>query len=103
MTAGPLTPELRDALAARLSDGALREVTDAYLTEPRGTWRGSAGALVAPLAISDADTIRAPYVVMAGLMVVVLALAIRRDALGRAEGIVLLTAYPVFVAVALWS
>jgi len=48
MTGGPLTPDLRDALTGQLSDGALREVSDAYLCEPRGAWRGSAGAVVAP-------------------------------------------------------
>ncbi len=48
MTAGSLTPALREALSAELSQGALREISDTYLSEPRGTWKGVAGALVAP-------------------------------------------------------
>ena len=44
----PLTPDLRDALARELSDGALRDPSDSYLSEPRGTWAGVAGAVVAP-------------------------------------------------------
>ena len=35
-------------LTATLSDGALRDTAEGYLTEPRGTWQGSAGAIVAP-------------------------------------------------------
>ncbi|WP_375260944.1 FAD-binding oxidoreductase [Palleronia sp.] len=41
------TDWLKD-LTTILSDGALREVGDTYLTEPRGMWRGSAAAVVAP-------------------------------------------------------
>ncbi|WP_104492840.1 FAD-binding oxidoreductase [Paracoccus denitrificans] len=37
-----------DALAARLPAGVLREVTPAYLEEPRGRWRGHAGLVAAP-------------------------------------------------------
>ena len=43
-----MTPDWLDDLRATLPDEALREVGDAYLAEPRGTWRGSAGAVVAP-------------------------------------------------------
>ena len=35
-------------LAARLPAGVLREVTPAYLEEPRGRWRGRAGLVAAP-------------------------------------------------------
>ncbi|UFS66779.1 FAD-binding oxidoreductase [Paracoccus denitrificans] len=37
-----------EALAARLPAGVLREVTPAYLEEPRGRWRGHAGLVAAP-------------------------------------------------------
>ena len=48
MSLAPLTPDLLDRLTHDLTDGALREIGPAYLTEPRGTWAGSAGAVVAP-------------------------------------------------------
>ncbi|WP_287886275.1 MULTISPECIES: FAD-binding oxidoreductase [Paracoccus] len=37
-----------EMLAARLPAGVLREVTPAYLEEPRGRWRGHAGLVAAP-------------------------------------------------------
>ena len=43
-----MTAPWLDDLAGVLSDGALRQAGPAYLTEPRGTWAGSAGAVVAP-------------------------------------------------------
>nr|WP_010392498.1 FAD-binding oxidoreductase [Paracoccus sp. TRP] len=37
-----------EALAACLPEGVLREVTPAYLEEPRGRWQGQAGLVAAP-------------------------------------------------------
>ncbi|MDH3306766.1 MAG: sodium:calcium antiporter [Acidimicrobiia bacterium] len=59
------------------------------------------GALVAPITISDAGTIRAPFVAMAGLLAGVVAVAARRNQLTRGTGWALVAAYPVFVVVAL--
>ncbi len=43
----PATPDTLAALAALLPDGAFRDQTDRYLTEPRGRWQGQ-GVVVAP-------------------------------------------------------
>lgn len=43
-----MTADWLNDLMPLLSDGALRETGDSYVIEPRGTWRGSAGAVVAP-------------------------------------------------------
>lgn len=59
-----------------------------------------AGAIVAPISISDAGLLHAPTIVMLGLLGVAILLSIRRDALGRRESIVLLLGYPAFVIVA---
>ncbi|WOI55672.1 FAD-binding oxidoreductase [Palleronia sp. LCG004] len=48
MSAGPLTPDLRDALSEILPDDTLRDPSETYLSEPRGTWKGVAGALALP-------------------------------------------------------
>lgn len=45
-----------DRLAARLPEGVLREVSDAYLEEPRGRFRGRAGLVAAP---RDAEEVAA--------------------------------------------
>ncbi len=59
-----------------------------------------AGAIVAPISISDAGLLRAPTIVMLGLLGVAILLAMRHSALGRRESIVLFLGYPAFVAVA---
>jgi cation:H+ antiporter len=60
-----------------------------------------AGALAHPLAITDAPLLRAPLVMMVAALALVILLAARRGALGRAEAGVLLLAYPAFVLVSL--
>ena len=60
-----------------------------------------AGALVAPIAITDSTTIRAPYIAMALLLALVLALSTRDQTLRRSHGPILLIGYAAFIAVAL--
>ena len=55
------------------------------------------GAIVAPLAISDAALIHTPMIVMLALLAVAILLAVRNGTLGRAESFVLFAGYPVFV------
>ncbi len=57
------------------------------------------GAIVAPLAISDATLVHAPMIVMLALLAVAILLSVRRGSLGRAESWVLFAGYPVFVIV----
>ena len=59
-----------------------------------------AGAIVAPIGISDAGLLHAPAIVMLGLLSLAILLALRRNALGRRESIVLFLGYPAFVIVA---
>jgi cation:H+ antiporter len=62
-----------------------------------------AGALARPLAIVDAASLHRPLLVMMGCLIVVLLLAAPRRQLGRAAGVALLAAYPVFLLAAwLW-
>lgn len=58
------------------------------------------GAIVAPIGISDAALLHAPTIVMLGLLGLAILLALRGNALGRRESIVLFLGYPVFVIVA---
>lgn len=48
MTLNPATPDFARALRDHLPERAFREVTPAYLQEPRGRWTGQAGLVVAP-------------------------------------------------------
>jgi FAD/FMN-containing dehydrogenase len=48
MTLNPATPDLARALRDHLPARAFRDVTPAYLEEPRGRWAGHAGLVVAP-------------------------------------------------------
>lgn len=48
MSLRDLTPDLLDHLRTELSCGTLRELTPAYLSEPRGQWQGAAAAVLAP-------------------------------------------------------
>jgi cation:H+ antiporter len=57
-----------------------------------------AAALVRPLSIDDADLLHGPLVMMLAALVVVVVLAVPRARLDRAAALVLLAAYPVFVA-----
>ncbi len=60
-----------------------------------------AGALARPLVLTDAAALHLPLLLMIGSLALVVLLAARRQQLGRAEGVVLLASYPVFVALAL--
>ena len=60
-----------------------------------------AAAVISPLAISDAGAIQAPALAMIGALLLALALAAPRRELARTSGVVLLVAYPGFVALAL--
>ena len=62
-----------------------------------------AGALARPLLLADAGTLHAPLLLMLGSLGLVVLLAAPSGRLGRGEGVVLLAAYPAFVAVALVS
>ena len=57
------------------------------------------GAIVAPLAISDATLLHTPMIVMLALLGVAILLALRHGTLGRTDSIVLFVGYPVFVAI----
>lgn len=57
-----------------------------------------AGALARPLVLADAAILHVPVLLMLGSLILVVLLAVRRARLARAEGAILLTAYPVFVA-----
>ncbi|PZX19702.1 FAD/FMN-containing dehydrogenase [Palleronia aestuarii] len=53
MTLAPLTPALLAALRPELSEGCERDISDAYLSEPRDLWRGVAGAILAPRDVEE--------------------------------------------------
>lgn len=60
MTLNPATPDFVARLGAVLPGAAFREVSPAYLEEPRGRWIGQAGVLVAPGTVEEvAAAIRA--------------------------------------------
>ena len=46
-----------DALDAQLPKGTLRPAEDRYLTEPRGRYRGQAGAVACPASVDEVSTI----------------------------------------------
>jgi len=84
-----------------------RGITDAVVAGVVGSYAYNltmslgAGALIAPIAITDSATIRAPYIAMALLLVLVLTLSTRDQTLRRAHGPILLIGYAAFVATAL--
>ncbi len=57
-----------------------------------------AGALARPLVLADAGILHHPLLLMLGSLALVVVLALRHGRLGRAEGVVLLACYPVFIA-----
>ncbi len=59
------------------------------------------GALVAPIAISDAGLLHAPLIAMLALLAVAIVIGKRNNSLDRRDAYVLLAGYPVFVIVAL--
>ncbi|HET9608305.1 MAG TPA: hypothetical protein VFP06_01785 [Acidimicrobiales bacterium] len=58
-----------------------------------------AAAVARPLRLADADLLRKPWLVMVASLALVVALSLRRQALDRRRGLVLLALYPVFVTV----
>src|SRR5207237_406791 len=62
-----------------------------------------AAALVRPLRLTGASTLRAPSIAMLLALGVVILLGWRRGRLVRSQGLCLLAIYPVFIAVALAS
>lgn len=84
-----------------------RGMTDAVVAGVVGSYAYNltmslgAGALVAPVSVSDASTLRTPFVAMAVLLAGALALSTRGDRLDRRSGWILVAAYPVFVVTAL--
>src|SRR5262245_1793931 len=83
---------------------ARRGITEAVVAAVLGSFAYNvtmslgAPALVRPLVIADASLLRGPLVVMLAALVVVVAVAVPRAPLGRTAAVVLLAAYPVFVA-----
>ncbi|MGR3505371.1 MAG: FAD-binding oxidoreductase [Paracoccaceae bacterium] len=57
MTLNPATPDLARALRDHLPERAFREVTPAYLEEPRGRWAGHAGLVIAPETVDQVATV----------------------------------------------
>ena len=57
MTLNPADQTCVDALAALLPAAAMREVAPRYIEEPRGRWRGQAGAVVAPATAAEVSQI----------------------------------------------
>jgi len=57
-----------------------------------------AGALAAPLRIANAASLHLPWLAMLGALVLVILLAAPTGRLGRTAGVILLAAYPVFIA-----
>ncbi len=82
-----------------ISDAVVAGVVGSYaynLTMSLG-----AGALIAPIAISDSTSIRAPYIAMCVLLAAVLLASMRDDSLRRRHGPLLLLGYLAFVGIAL--
>ena len=57
MTLNPADQTCVDALAALLPAAVMREVAPRYIEEPRGRWRGQAGAVVAPATAAEVSQI----------------------------------------------
>lgn len=62
-----------------------------------------AGALVRPLAVSDAALLHPSWIAMLASLGLVLMLSLRGGSLGRRSGLALLAAYPLFIALALFG
>ncbi|MFV0257393.1 MAG: sodium:calcium antiporter [Acidimicrobiales bacterium] len=84
-----------------------RGITDAVVAGVVGSYAYNltmslgVGALVAPIAVTDAAILRPPFIAMTALLAAALALSTRGDRLDRRSGWILIAAYPVFIAVAL--
>jgi cation:H+ antiporter len=83
---------------------ARRGVTEAVVAAVVGSFAYNAtmslgaAALVRPLSIADADLLHGPLVVMLAALVAIVAVAAPRARFERAAAVVLLAAYPAFVA-----
>jgi cation:H+ antiporter len=83
---------------------ARRGITEAVVAAVVGSFAYNAtmslgaAALANPLRIADAGRLHVPLAVMVGSLVLALALALPRGVLTRRAGMMLVTAYPVFVA-----
>ncbi|WP_298257738.1 FAD-binding oxidoreductase [uncultured Litoreibacter sp.] len=52
-----VTDALTTELASKLPNSAFRELSESYLTEPRGRYRGNGGLLIAPDCVEDVATV----------------------------------------------
>ena len=69
MTLNPATPAFARTLCDHLPERAFREVTPAYLEEPRGRWAGHAGLVIAPeTAEQVAAVMRAAFAARVGVL-----------------------------------
>ncbi len=62
-----------------------------------------AGALARPLVLADATMLHVPVLLMIGSLALVVLLAIRHRRLARAESVILLAAYPAYIALVLFG
>ena len=55
----PVTPAFIEALHSHLPDAAFKEISSAYLEEPRGRWQGQAGVVLSPGSTKEVSAILA--------------------------------------------
>ena len=82
-----------------ISEAVVAAVVGSYAYN--ATMTLGAAAVVRPLGISDAALIRAPALVMLGVLALPIGLTARKGWLSRGAGVALLACYPVFLAVVL--
>jgi cation:H+ antiporter len=82
-----------------ISEAVVAAVVGSYAYN--ATMTLGAAAVVRPLGISDAALIRAPALVMLGVLALPIGLAAREGRLSRGAGVTLLACYPVFLALVL--
>ncbi|WP_428391104.1 sodium:calcium antiporter [Lichenicoccus sp.] len=82
-----------------IADTVLAGVLGSYAYN--GTMTLGAGALARPLVLRAPALLHLPLLLMLGALALVVTLAARRGRLARAEGVLLLTAYPLFVLLVL--
>lgn len=82
-----------------ISDAVVAGVVGSYAYN--ATMTLGAAAVVKPLRITDGELLHVPMVAMLVAMAAVLLLGARRRTLDRLDGVALLAAYPVFIALAL--
>lgn len=57
MPLNPADPAFLSALAARMPDGTLSPTDPRYLSEPRGRWQGTGGAVARPRGVDEVAAI----------------------------------------------